>query len=46
MITEFYSTNDDLRYYTIIPFTIGLIIIGYYYLIVRPKEKRQVVAGL
>jgi hypothetical protein len=29
MITEFYSTNDDLRYYTIIPFTIGLIIIGY-----------------
>jgi hypothetical protein len=45
MITEFYSTNDDLRYYTIIPFTIGLIIIGYYYLIVRGKEKREAVGG-
>lgn len=39
MLTEFYSTNDSLRYYTIIPFSIGLIIIGYYYLFVRPKEK-------
>ena len=46
MITEFYSTNDDLRYYTIIPFTIGLLIICYYYLMVRPKEKKAVVTGL
>lgn len=39
MLTEFYSQNDTLRFYTIIPFSIGLIIIGYYYLIVKPKEK-------
>ena len=40
MITEFYSKNDNLRYYTIIPFTIGLSIIGYYYLVEKKKEKR------
>ena len=45
MITEFYSTNESLRYYTIIPFAIGLIIITYYYLIVRPKEKRAIQLG-
>ena len=42
MLTEFYSTNDSLRYYTIIPFTIGLIIIAYYYLAVKPTEKPRV----
>lgn len=39
MLTEFYSINDTLRYYTIIPFSIGLIIIAYYYFIVKPGEK-------
>ena len=39
MLTEFYSTNDSLRYYTIIPFSIGLIIISYYYLVVQRKER-------
>jgi hypothetical protein len=42
MLTEFFSTNDSLRYYSAIPFTIGLLIIGYYYIIVKPKEKRPV----
>lgn len=47
MITEFYSTNDNLRFYTIIPFSIGIIIISYYYVVVKPKEKKilQVAAG-
>lgn len=45
MITEFYSNNDTLRYYTIIPFSIGLIIITYYYLIVKPKEKRSAITA-
>lgn len=40
MLTEFYSDNDSLRFYTIIPFSIGLMIIGYYYLVVKPKEKK------
>ncbi len=39
MLTEFYSQNDNLRYFTIIPFSIGIIIIFYYYSIVKPKEK-------
>lgn len=41
MITEFYSNDDNLRYYTIIPFSIGLFIIFYYYLIIQPKEKNK-----
>ena len=47
MITEFYSNNDSLRFYTIIPFSIGLLIISYYYIVVKPKEKKilQVAAG-
>jgi hypothetical protein len=47
MITEFYSHNDSLRYYTIIPFSIGIVIISYYYAIVKPKEKKvlQVTTG-
>lgn len=40
MITEFFSTNDKLRFYTIIPFTIGLLIILYYYLLVMPAERK------
>lgn len=39
MVTEFYSGNDNLRYYAIIPFSIGLVIIAYYYFLVKPKEK-------
>ena len=47
MITEFYSNNDSLRFYTIIPFSIGLLVISYYYIVVKPKEKKilQVAAG-
>ena len=40
MITEFFSTNDNLRFYTIIPFSIGLLIILYYYLLVMPGERK------
>lgn len=43
MLTEFYSHNDSLRYYTIIPFSIGLAIISYYYLIVQPKERKRII---
>lgn len=47
MITEFYSNNDSLRFYTIIPFSIGILIISYYYVVVKPKEKKvlQTAAG-
>lgn len=40
MLVEFFSTNDALRYYSIIPFGIGTLIIAYYYSIEFPKEKR------
>ena len=42
MIVEFYSTNDSLRYFTIIPFSIGLLIIAYYYIVVRQKERQTI----
>jgi hypothetical protein len=31
MITEFFFKDDSLRYYAVIPFTLGLITIAYYY---------------
>lgn len=41
MLTEFFSTDDSLRFYTIIPFTIGLLIILYYYVWVIPNERKK-----
>ena len=46
MLTEFYSNDDTLRYYTIIPFSIGIIIITYYYFIVKPQEKTDPIASV
>ena len=40
MITEFFSSNESLRFYTIIPFSIGLLIILYYYILVKPNERK------
>ncbi len=40
MLTEFFSTNDSLRYYAVLPFSAGIGIIVYYYAIVLPKEKK------
>jgi hypothetical protein len=40
MATEFWN-RDDLRYYTIIPFGIGLVFIAIYYLFILPKERRN-----
>ncbi|MGV3460906.1 MAG: hypothetical protein ACO1N9_10690 [Flavobacterium sp.] len=32
MITEFFSKDDSLRYYAVIPFVLGIISVGYYYI--------------
>jgi len=32
MITEFFTDDDSLRYYAVIPFSLGIIIIAYYYI--------------
>ena len=42
MITEFFWPDlDYLRYYTAIPFGIGIIFIAVYYLIILPNEKKE-----
>lgn len=40
MITEFFSSNENLRFYSVIPFSIGLLIILYYYILVKPNERK------
>ena len=40
MVTEFFSKNDNLRYYAIIPFSLGIIVIAYYYLWLRFSERK------
>ena len=42
MIAEFYSEDDSLRYYAAIPFTLGIIVIAYYYLGGNFKIRRRV----
>ena len=41
MIIEFYDAPEHLRYYTAIPFAIGILFIAAYYLVVLPAEKRK-----
>jgi hypothetical protein len=31
MVTEFFFEDDSLRYYAVIPFVLGTVVIGYYY---------------
>lgn len=40
MIVEFLGYDETLRWYTAIPFSIGLIFILTYYLIILPREKK------
>ncbi|HSB93631.1 MAG TPA: hypothetical protein VLC28_10950 [Flavitalea sp.] len=41
MIVEFIGKDEELRRYTMIPFSIGLFFILAYYLYILPKEKRR-----
>jgi len=42
MIAEFFWPDKDyLRNYTVIPFSLGMICIAYYYVIVVPKQEKQ-----
>lgn len=40
MLTEFFTDNDSLRYYAVIPFSIGLTAIAYYYVGSRIAVKK------
>lgn len=41
MIVEFMGVDDTMRFYAIIPFSIGFIFIAAYYLIIRPNEIKR-----
>lgn len=41
MIVEFFGYDEQLRIYTVIPFSIGLFFISTYYLYILPKERRR-----
>jgi hypothetical protein len=41
MIIEFYGYDEPYRFYTAIPFSIGLMFIAIYYLYVLPREKNK-----
>ena len=41
MIVEFYGYDEQLRIYTSIPFSIGLIFILVYYGIIVPRDNRR-----
>lgn len=40
MIIEFFGYDEQLRGYTVIPFSIGLFFIAIYYTYIRPREKK------
>jgi prepilin signal peptidase PulO-like enzyme (type II secretory pathway) len=40
MLTEFFTNDDSLRYYAVIPFTIGTIVIAYYYIGILFSKKQ------
>ena len=46
MIIEFYGYDEQLRKYTAIPFSIGLIFIVIYYAVIVPRESRRRKQGL
>lgn len=41
MLAEFYSSNESLRYYAVVPFCLGLITVGYYYLGLMFEKRRH-----
>ena len=41
MYIEFIGRDEELRVFTAIPFGIGLFFIGWYYLVVSPRQKKK-----
>lgn len=46
MILEFTGTDEELKYYCLIPFLAGLVILIYYYIIYLPMKKRRAKAQI
>ena len=41
MISEFFKVDEQVKPYCIIPFSLGLLILFYYYLVYAPLQKRK-----
>lgn len=41
MITEFFEFEESSKYYALIPFGLGLIVLVYYYVIYAPRAKDE-----
>lgn len=41
MIAEFYAVDEKVKPYCIIPFSLGIVILLYYYLIYAPLQRRK-----
>lgn len=39
MLAEFFSTDDSLRYYAVIPFSFGIVVMAYYYIGLKIPRK-------
>ncbi|OQP55979.1 hypothetical protein A4H97_20545 [Niastella yeongjuensis] len=46
MISEFYNVDEKVRPYCIIPFSLGILILLYYYLIYSPLQKKKAKAAV
>lgn len=44
MIVEFQELPDKFRYFSAIPFSIGICFIAYYYFIILPAERKKIIA--
>ncbi len=42
MIAEFFSEDESLRYYAVIPFSLGIVIVAWYYISLAIPKKRKV----
>ena len=45
MISEFYNIDEQVRPYCIIPFSLGILILLYYYLIYSPLQRKKTKAA-
>jgi hypothetical protein len=45
MVSEFFSIDKEVKPWCLIPFSLGLVVLGYYYLWYAPKHKLQMKKG-
>jgi hypothetical protein len=45
MIAEFFSVDEQVKPYCIIPFSLGLLVLFYYYLVYSPLKRKKEIAA-